>query len=88
MDRPDPQLISVVKQTVRETHAQERQKPAPRFLSTEAAAAYLGVVAKKTLDNWRSEKPPKGPRFHKMGRKIAYAIADLDAWAAGFKDEG
>lgn len=46
---------------------------------TEAeAGAMLGGVPAPTMARWRSEG--KGPRFIKVGRRIAYRTADLEAW--------
>lgn len=50
-----------------------------RYLRSPDAAIHLGVSA-KTLEKHRSYGT--GPRFHKLGRRIVYTIADLDAWAA------
>lgn len=50
-----------------------------RFVDTEAAARYLALEA-HTLECYRSLGG--GPIFHKFGRYVRYAVADLDAWAA------
>lgn len=53
-----------------------------RLLSPEQTAAYLGGLAPQTLARWRCEG--KGPRFVRLSTKrIAYRIADLEAWLAG-----
>jgi hypothetical protein len=53
------------------------------FLRTPAAADYLqskyGIGAAKTLNRYRVIGV--GPPFHKFGRLVVYAPADLDAWA-------
>ena len=51
----------------------------PRFLKTPDAAVHLGLSA-RTLEKHRCYGT--GPRFHRLGRRIVYAVADLDAWAA------
>lgn len=52
--------------------------PAESSLLTPAeAASYLRANA-RTLERWRSAGG--GPAFVKIGRKVAYSLADLDAW--------
>lgn len=46
-------------------------------LNAEAAAARLGV-AKSTLARWRVVGG--GPNFVRLGRRVGYRMADLDAW--------
>ena len=46
---------------------------------TAAAAIYLGVSA-SFLEKLRMT-PARSPRFLRIGRKIVYKIADLEAWA-------
>ena len=50
------------------------------LLDTESAATYLGVKD-STLENWRSTKRYLLP-YIKVGRKVKYRKADLDAWLA------
>ena len=49
-----------------------------------AAAAYLGgqksPLSPKTLANWRCSG--LGPRFCRVGGRVRYARADMDAWLA------
>lgn len=52
-------------------------RDALRRMATEAAALYCGV-AKHTLDKWRGLGC--GPKFSKLGRRVVYSVADLDAW--------
>lgn len=47
-------------------------------LNTEQAAAYLGTVRPNTLEKWRVIGG--GPAYLKVGRSVAYRVADLDAW--------
>jgi hypothetical protein len=49
------------------------------FVDTEAAARYLALEA-HTLECYRSLGG--GPEFHKFGKRVRYAVEDLDAWAA------
>jgi predicted DNA-binding transcriptional regulator AlpA len=51
----------------------------PRFVDTPTAAHHLGLSV-STLN--KSRLTGTGPRFHKLGRRVVYTIADLDAWAA------
>lgn len=50
----------------------------PRYLKTPDAAVHLGL-SPKTLEKHRCYGT--GPRYHKLGGRIVYAITDLDAWA-------
>lgn len=49
------------------------------MLDSRAAAHRLGV-APQTLANWRHTG--KGPAFAKLGSKVVYNSATLDAWVA------
>ncbi|MDZ4842918.1 MAG: helix-turn-helix domain-containing protein [Hyphomicrobium aestuarii] len=49
-------------------------------LDAKAAGERLGGATEKTLANWRCYG--KGPPFYKIGGRIRYAAADLDAWLA------
>lgn len=48
-------------------------------LNESAAAEHLGIK-RKTLANWRSLGG--GPPYLKLGSRVVYDTADLDAWAA------
>lgn len=50
------------------------------FLSTEQAAFYLGLSARK-LQQMRGEG--SGPRFRRHSRYVRYHIDDLDDWSKG-----
>lgn len=54
-------------------------RDASELLTPAEAAAYLRL-SKSTLAKLRCVGG--GPRFKKLGRKIVYARADLDAWLA------
>lgn len=47
------------------------------LLTTEAAAARLGV-APQTMTDWRWKS--RGPKFVKVGRLVRYRLSDLEAW--------
>jgi predicted DNA-binding transcriptional regulator AlpA len=49
-----------------------------RFLDNEQAAHYL-KLSPRTLD--RQRLTGEGPRFRKFGRRVIYAIEDLESWA-------
>lgn len=51
-----------------------------RYLTNDEAASYLRL-SPRTLEKQRVIGG--GPRFRKFGRRVMYAVADLDAWAAG-----
>ena len=44
---------------------------------TQSAAERIGLRP-KTLENWRVKGI--GPPFYKIGGRVVYADADLDAW--------
>jgi hypothetical protein len=50
----------------------------PHYLKTPDAAVLLGLSA-RTLEKHRCYGT--GPLFRKLGGRIVYAIADLEAWA-------
>ena len=49
----------------------------PRGISTAEAGAYLGAPA-STLVYWRAQRT--GPRWYKLGKRVMYDRADLDAF--------
>ena len=51
---------------------------ATRYLTNDEAAAFLRL-SPRTLEKLRVEGG--GPRFHKFGRRVRYAIDDLESWA-------
>lgn len=53
-------------------------KPAAVFLDNREAADYL-KLSPRTLEKHRVTGG--GPRFRKFGRRVVYAVADLEAWA-------
>ena len=57
-----------------------RAKKGSPFLSTEQAAFYLGLSARK-LQQMRAART--GPRFRRHSRYVRYHIDDLDGWSKG-----
>ena len=55
------------------------------YLGVEATAEFLGL-SKVQLDEWRSRNTG-GPAFHKVGRRVVYAISDLRAVMAANRKE-
>lgn len=51
---------------------------APRYLTNDEAAAFLRL-SPRTLEKQRVIGG--GPRFRKFGRRVVYAIEDLEAWS-------
>nr|WP_313023923.1 helix-turn-helix domain-containing protein [Pseudomonas lopnurensis] len=49
-----------------------------RYLTNDEAAHYLRL-SPRTLEKQRVIGG--GPKFRKFGRRVMYAVADLDAWA-------
>jgi len=50
----------------------------PRYLRTPEAARFLGLSG-RTLEKHRTYGT--GPAFKKLGGRVVYAVADLQAWA-------
>ena len=50
----------------------------PRFLRTPEAARFLGLSG-RTLEKHRTYGT--GPKYRKIGGRVAYALDDLQAWA-------
>jgi predicted DNA-binding transcriptional regulator AlpA len=50
----------------------------PRYLRTPEAARFLGMSG-RTLEKHRTYG--SGPTYRKLGGRVVYAIADLQAWA-------
>ena len=57
----------------------DRAKKGSPFLSTEQAAFYLGLSARKVQ---ALRAAGSGPRFRRHCRHIRYHIDDLDRWSA------
>lgn len=58
----------------------------PRRLSETEAAKYLGPISVRTLQDWRT-KGVGGPAYSKLGKRVAYSVADLDAYLAAQRVE-
>ena len=55
------------------------QPPQPQpYLTNDEAATYLRL-SPRTLEKQRVLG--SGPKFRKFGRRVMYAVADLDTWA-------
>jgi predicted DNA-binding transcriptional regulator AlpA len=50
----------------------------PRYLRTAEAARYLSL-SPRTLEKHRTYGT--GPSYRKIGGRVVYAVADLNAWA-------
>lgn len=72
--RPAPLRPAATAATVSPTAAQPQ-----RYLTNDEAADYLRL-SPRTLEKQRVFG--SGPKFRKFGRRVMYAVADLDAWAA------
>lgn len=57
----------------------------PRRISEREAARYLGVKNERTLQDWRHRRV--GPSYAKLGRRVVYDVADLDAFLAANRVE-
>ncbi|WP_423196667.1 Helix-turn-helix domain-containing protein [Cupriavidus sp. H19C3] len=72
--RPAPLRPAAAAATVSTAAAQPQ-----RYLTNDEAADYLRL-SPRTLEKQRVFG--SGPKFRKFGRRVMYAVADLDAWAA------
>jgi len=59
-------------------HPPVRPAPPARYLNNDEAAQHLGL-SPRTLEKQRVIGG--GPKFRKFGRRVMYAVVDLDAWA-------
>jgi hypothetical protein len=73
--RPIPVRPSAARSTTPQAAA---VSPPARYLTNDEAAGYLRL-SPRTLEKQRVIGG--GPRFRKFGRRVMYAVADLDAWA-------
>lgn len=67
--------------TVCRTHCHQQPvqtKQPARYLTNDEAAEFLRL-SPRTLEKQRVIGG--GPRFRKFGRRVMYAVADLEAWA-------
>ncbi len=64
--------------TKTETHFMAATPHATHYLTNDEAAAFL-KLSPRTLEKQRVIGG--GPRFRKFGRRVVYAIADLESWA-------
>ena len=60
-------------------HQGDRTMQEKIHMSTREAAAYLGL-SPRTLDRYRVNGA--GPAFHRLGGRVRYRRADIDAWVA------
>lgn len=56
------------------------EQKSDRLLSEREASTYLGVVSIRSLQDWRIRGV--GPIYTKLGRRVAYEVADLEAFKA------
>jgi hypothetical protein len=63
---------------VRTAPAPTHQTQSARYLTNDEAAAFLRL-SPRTLEKQRVIGG--GPRFRKFGRRVMYAVIDLEAWA-------
>ena len=73
--RPDPLRPAAAHATQQQPAAATQPQ---RYLTNDEAAEYLRL-SPRTLEKQRVIGG--GPRFRKFGRRVMYAVADLDAWA-------
>jgi hypothetical protein len=59
-------------------HSQPAVQQSSRYLTNDETALFLRL-SPRTLEKLR--KIGGGPRYRKFGRRVLYAIDDLEAWA-------
>ncbi len=59
--------------------------PPRAYLPVAEAADYLGL-SKQQMDLWRM-KGGGGPAFHRVGRRVLYAVEDLKAFMDDLRQE-
>lgn len=52
-----------------------------KYITTKEAVERTGI-SKKTFERWRWIK--QGPRYHKIGKIVVYAVTDLDRFMNDF----
>lgn len=77
MMRPTPVRPSAAPGAAPQAAAAAAAHP-PRYLTNDEAAAHLRL-SPRTLEKLRVIGG--GPKFRKFGRRVMYAVTDLDAWA-------
>jgi len=60
--------------------------PPKAYVDTVGAAEYT-AISKVMFEEWRS-RTPGGPAYVKVGKRVLYAIAELDAFMAARRVEG
>ncbi len=86
---PTPELSATVTPTCRDLdaalqdkteahHADKAAQLAAQYVRTHEAARLLGI-SPRTLEKYRCHG--SGPTFRKLGGRVVYAVADLEAWA-------
>ena len=58
-----------------------------KILNTKEAAEYLSIVSHRTLEKWRTESIPKGPKWVKFEGKIGYPLCYLDDYIEKCSEE-
>jgi hypothetical protein len=81
---------AIIERTVVRTLRHLTDRPLPvraRSLRTLAAARYLGLDA-ATLQDWRTQKPPKGPAVRRIGARCIYLVEELDRYLDALPMDG
>lgn len=56
-------------------------------VDTVTAAEMMGL-APGTLENWRYKSPYEGPAYARIGKKVVYPVAALEAYIAEHVERG
>jgi hypothetical protein len=52
----------------------------PHLTPQQLSERWDGLVAVKTLANWRCGTAPKGPAFRKLGNRVLYPLSAVEAF--------
>lgn len=67
---------------MKQTQQTAEQEFRPIAVDTKTAAQMMGM-SPGTLENWRYEKPYRGPRFCKLSNnKVVYRVSDIEEYLA------
>lgn len=85
-DHARDELAALVREQVQAVladHGHKDAQPAPSALDARAAAAYCGVSRSHFLQLRRED--PTFPQPIRLGRRVVWMIADLNAWLASHR---
>ncbi len=58
-----------------------------QLMTTKELSAYL-QVPERTLEDWRTSRAGRGPRPIRLGKRVRYRLATVNAWLESLEAEG